>query len=147
VQACNHLDTKTEINMCQRGMYECRVTDRCAKWMYRTKSCGHVSLELRKKQFAVYIYSTVHFMKNLKTIMHNSCCVLWTWWNVWYQGPTQAEGLILSLNDRTGNVLFFALTFYSLAVISRSTKLNIQKFYMVLTLHWVFCMDFYLLQY
>ena len=82
VQTCNHLDAKTEMRRYQRGMYECHVNDRCTMWMYRTKSCSYVLLEPHKKQFAVYIYSTVHFMKNLKTAMHKSRCVLWTWWNV-----------------------------------------------------------------
>jgi hypothetical protein len=38
------------------------------------------------------------------------------------------------------------LTFYSLEVIARTTSFNIQKFYMVLTMCWVFCMGFYLVQ-
>ena len=63
VQDCNHLDAKKEMQMYQRGMYGCYVTNRFTMWMYRIRSCSHVFLEPHKKQFAVYIYSTLLLWK------------------------------------------------------------------------------------
>ena len=35
----------------------------------------------QKAIFCLHLFH-VYFMKNLKTVTRNSCCVLWTWWNV-----------------------------------------------------------------
>jgi hypothetical protein len=83
------------------------------------------------------------------------CKAVWAWH--WHPSLSSTEvkervklylyspsGLLWPLIRRNLTLLFLLdmkLTFYSLAVSLRTTRFNIPKFYMVLTLCWVFCTD------